>query len=194
MGNRAVFLDRDGTINEEMGYINHVDRFVLLPRVPEAIKLLKGHGFKVILVTNQAGAARGYFPASLIEEIHQLLQKQLKAHAAELDGIYYCPHHPQATVPAYRQNCLCRKPKPGLVYKAQADFDLDLNKCYVVGDRFKDIELAHNVGAKGILVLTGYGKGELEYIAPNHSLRPHFVASDLYEAAEWIVKDAHIND
>lgn len=187
MGNRAVFLDRDGTVNEEMGYINHPDRLIILPRVPEAIKLLKKYGFKVIVVTNQAGAAKGYFPVTLIEEIHQLLQSRLKAKNAELDAIYYCPHHPQA-------NCPCRKPKPGLVYKAQADFDLDLNKCYVVGDRLKDIELGHNVGAKGILVLTGYGKGELKYIAPTHPLEPHFVAADLYEAAKWIVKDAHLND
>jgi D-glycero-D-manno-heptose 1,7-bisphosphate phosphatase len=193
MKQRAVFLDRDGTVNEEMGYINHPDRFILLPRVPEAIKLLKEHGFKVILITNQAGVARGYFPESLIKEIHQNLQDTLKKHGTSLDAIYYCPHHPQANVVAYRKDCPCRKPKPGLVYKAQADFDIDLTQSYVVGDRFKDIELAYNVGAKGILVLTGYGKGELKYIAPNHPFKPHFIAVDLYEAAKWIVKDAHFD-
>ena len=191
MPNRAVFLDRDGTINEEMGYINHPDRFIILPQVPEAIRLLKKNNFKVILVSNQAGVAKGYFPIELIEELHQILQEKLLKEDATLDAIYYCPHHPQATVSLYRKDCPCRKPKPGLILKAQKKLNLAVNKSYVVGDRFKDIELAHNVGAKGILILTGYGKGELRYIAPNHPLKPHFIAQNLYQAAQWIIKDAY---
>ncbi len=191
MRSPAVFLDRDGTINEEMGYINHPERFIILPKVVEAIKFLKAHKFKVVVVTNQAGVARGYFPEGLIERIHKLLQAHLKSKGTCLDAIYYCPHHPNALVPEYRKDCPCRKPRPGLVYKAVKDLNLDLDRSYVVGDRFTDIELAHNLGIKGVLVLTGYGKGELEYIAPKHPLRPHFIAKDLYEAACWIVKDAH---
>jgi len=191
MSNQAVFLDRDGTVNEEMGYINHPDRFIILPQVPEAIRLLKKNNFKVILVSNQAGVAKGYFPIELIEEIHQILQERLRKEDATLDAIYYCPHHPQGSVSLYKKDCSCRKPKPGLIYKAQKDFNLAVNKSYVVGDRFKDIELAHNVGAKGILILTGYGKGELRYIAPHHPLKPHFIAQNLYQAAQWIIKDAY---
>ncbi|HDD35416.1 MAG TPA: HAD family hydrolase [Candidatus Desulfofervidus auxilii] len=191
---RAVFLDRDGTINEEMGYINHSERLIILPKVPEALRLLKMHGFKIILITNQSGAAKGYFPLDFIEEINNLLQKKLKEYNVSLDAIYYCPHHPQAVVPALKKDCFCRKPKPGLIKRAQKDFGLELKNCYVIGDRFVDIELAYNVGAKGILVMTGYGKGELKFIAPNHPLKPHFIAKDLLEAATWIIKDANLDD
>jgi D-glycero-D-manno-heptose 1,7-bisphosphate phosphatase len=193
MQNQAIFLDRDGTVNEEMGHINHPDRLIVLPKVPEAIKLLKEKHFKVILITNQSGVAQGYFPIELINEINGLLQKTLAKSNATLDAIYYCPHHPHALISHYRRDCSCRKPKPGLIYKAQTDFNLELKKCYVVGDRFRDIALAHNVGAKGVLVLTGYGKGELKYIAPYHCLNPHFIAQDLYEAAQWIINDAYSN-
>ncbi|MDL1956816.1 MAG: HAD family hydrolase [Candidatus Desulfofervidus auxilii] len=192
--NQAVFLDRDGTINEEMGYINHPDRLIILPKVPEAIRLLKEHHFKVILITNQSGAAKGYFPLSFIEEIHALLQEKLNKYGANLDAIYYCPHHPEAVIPELRKNCFCRKPNPGLIYQAQKEFDLDLKKSYTVGDRFIDIELAYKAGTKSILVMTGYGKGELKFIAPKHPLTPHFIAKDLYEAAKWIIKDAGLND
>lgn len=193
MKNFAVFLDRDGTINEEMGYINHLDRFIILPGAIEAIKLLKRHNFKVIVTSNQTGVAMGYFPESLIEKIHNHLKNILAENGTYLDAIYYCPHHPQAKVAAYSKDCPCRKPKTGLILKAKEEFNLDLKRCYVVGDKFIDIEFAHNAGLKGILVLTGYGKGELRWAAYKHSLKPNFVAKDLYQAAKWIINE-HLND
>ena len=187
MGHPAVFLDRDGTINEEMGYVNHLERFVLLPRVGQAIRLLNENGLKAVVVTNQSGVARGYFPESLVHQIHHKMQDLLKTEGAQIDGIYYCPHHPEAGNPPYRQKCRCRKPAPGLVEEAVKDLDIDCSKSYVIGDRGLDIEFAHRIGAKGILVLTGYGKGEWEFLRDQWSVKPDHVAPDLYEAVQWIL-------
>ena len=188
MANSAVFLDRDGTINEEMGYVNHLDRFVLLPRVGQAIRLLNENGLKAVVVTNQSGVARGYFPESLVHQIHHKMRDLLKIEGAQIDGIYYCPHHPEAGNPPYRQKCRCRKPAPGLVEEAVRDLDIDCSKSYVIGDRGLDIEFAHQIGAKGILVLTGYGKGEWEYLRDQWSAKPEHVAPDLYEAVQWVLQ------
>ena len=179
----AVFLDRDGTINEEMGYINHPDRFRLLPGSAEAIALLNQAGLLVVVATNQSGAARKYFPASLISQIHTLMLQMLAQQKASINAIYICQHAPD-------ENCLCRKPKPGLLHQAAKDLNIDLERSYVVGDRFNDIHLAANVGAKGILVLTGYGRGELEYYQGERLAEPHYIATDLLDAAAWILKDA----
>jgi D-glycero-D-manno-heptose 1,7-bisphosphate phosphatase len=189
MGHRAVFLDRDGTINEEVGYVNHLERFILLPRVGEAIRLLNDHGLKTVVVTNQSGVARGYFPESLIPLVHERMQAILNEKGARLDGIYYCPHHPDAGDPPYRQRCRCRKPETGLVEEASKALDLDCSRSYMVGDRGKDLEFAHRIGAKGILVLTGYGKGEWEYCRGQWGVTPDHVARDLYDAAEWILQE-----
>lgn len=188
MGNKAVFLDRDGTINEEVGYVNHIDRFKLLPRVSEAIRLLNQNGIKVIVITNQSGVARGYFPESLILEVHQKMEELLRKKGAYVDAIYYCPHHPREGVPPYRQVCNCRKPETGLINKAVETFDIDCRRSYMIGDRGVDIEFGHKIGAKSILVLTGYGKGEWEYNRDQWREKPDYVAADLYEAVEWIIK------
>ena len=182
MSHAAVFLDRDGVINEEMGYINHLSRFRLLPQAVPAIRRLNAAGVKVVVVTNQSGAARGYFPASLVEEIHANLQKILAAGGAHLDGLYTCLHGPD-------EGCACRKPKPTLIQQAARDLDLDLARSYAVGDRYKDIETAANANVKGILVLTGYGRGEYDYLRPAQKVQPVFVAPDLEAAVEWILQD-----
>lgn len=179
---RAVFLDRDGTINEEMGYINHLSRFRLLPGAGEAIGLLNQAGLKVVVATNQSGVARKYFPASLIDRVHGVMLELLAQQGARLDGIYVCQHGPEA-------GCDCRKPRPGLLLQAANDLHLDLSTCYVVGDRFNDLHLAAQVGGKGILVLTGYGRGELENFQGERLVTPHFIAADLLEAAAWIIRD-----
>lgn len=179
---RAVFLDRDGVINEEMGYINHLSRFRLLPGVGEAIALLKAHGLKVVVVTNQSGVARKYFPASFVAQVHQHLRDLLRPQGAEPDAIYVCTHAPE-------DNCPCRKPKPGLLLQAAAELELDLARSYLVGDRFNDLETAARVGAKGILVLTGYGRGELENYQGERRVTPAYIAADLLAAARWIVAD-----
>jgi D-glycero-D-manno-heptose 1,7-bisphosphate phosphatase len=187
MGHKVVFLDRDGTINEQMGYVNHIERFVLLPRVGEAIRLLNQHQFKAVVVTNQSGVARGYFPETLVQQVHQKMQDLLRSAGAHLDGIYYCPHHPDAGSPPYRQRCRCRKPGPGMIEEAVKDLDLDAAQGYIIGDRGNDIEFGHQFGARGILVLTGYGKGEWEYLRARWKVQPDHVAQDLYEAVQWIL-------
>lgn len=187
MAYKTVFLDRDGTLNEEMGYLNHIERFTLLPRVAQSIRLLNQHEFKTVVITNQSGVARGYFPESLIHLVHKKMEKLLSMGGAHLDGIYYCPHHPDVGNPPYRQRCRCRKPETGLVEDAVRELDLDCSQSYMIGDRGVDIEFGHLIGAKGILVLTGYGKGEWEYFRDQWKVKPDHVASDLYEAVQWIL-------
>jgi D-glycero-D-manno-heptose 1,7-bisphosphate phosphatase len=182
MKNIAVFLDRDGTINEEMGYINHLNRFVLLPGAALAIRFLNEAGVKVVVITNQSGAARGYFAPSLVDEVHEKLTALLAAQGARVDAIYSCLHGPD-------ECCACRKPKPGLIEQAAHDLNLDLSSSYLVGDRYKDMETARNAGVKGLLVLTGYGRGEYEHQATSWPVPPAHVAGDLLEAAAWIVED-----
>jgi D-glycero-D-manno-heptose 1,7-bisphosphate phosphatase len=183
----AVFVDRDGTINEQMGYINHPNRFVILPGVPEAVGLLNRNNYLVIVISNQSGVARGYFPMTLVHEVHDFLKTDLKEKGGTVDGIYFCPHHPQGIVPEYRCDCNCRKPKTGLIEQAQKVFDIDMSKSFMVGDRYLDIELAHRINVKGILVKTGYGLGEIEYVLPGRQ-KPAYIAEDLFRAANWIVK------
>jgi D-glycero-D-manno-heptose 1,7-bisphosphate phosphatase len=185
--NRAVFLDRDGTINEEVGYITHVDRLTLLPRTAGAIKLINANGFKAVVVTNQSGVARGMFPESLVEEVHRRLEDLLRADGAYLDGIYYCPHHPDFGPPEYRKRCTCRKPGTGMIERACNDLGIDPTRSYMIGDRITDVEFAHKIGAKGILVLTGYGKGELTCRDGQWREKAGFIARDLYDAVGWII-------
>lgn len=180
-GRPAVFLDRDGTINEEMGYINHVSRFRLFPEAGPAIRRLNETGFKVVVVTNQSGAARGYFPASLVEEVHSQMQTLLAAQGARVDAIYTCLHGPDA-------GCSCRKPQPGLLLQAAQELNLDLSRSYLVGDRYKDMETAAKAGVQGILVLTGYGLGEYEHFHHANPAPPLHVAPNLLEAAEFIIR------
>ncbi len=183
----AVFLDRDGTINEEMGYINHLERFVLLPGTAAAIRRINESGLKAVVVTNQSGAARGYFPAELIDQVHDKMRGLLQQEGVYLDGIYMCVHAPPGE--GEGGGCDCRKPDTGLMRQAAEDLQLDLNRSYVVGDRFKDVEMARNAGAKAVLVLTGYGRGELGFLGPTRKVEPDFVAEDLAEAVEWILSD-----
>lgn len=182
MSNIAVFLDRDGTINEEMGYINHLSRFVLLPRTAAAIRLLNDAGLQVVVITNQSGAARGYFVPALVDEVHAKLTQMLADEGARVDAIYACLHGPD-------EGCACRKPKPGLMQQASRDLDLDLTRSYLVGDRYKDMETAQNAGVKGVLVLTGYGRGEYEHQSRTWPTPPAYVAEDLLDAAEWILSE-----
>ncbi|MFP4036478.1 MAG: D-glycero-alpha-D-manno-heptose-1,7-bisphosphate 7-phosphatase [Desulfobacteraceae bacterium] len=188
VGVPAVFLDRDGTINEQMGYVNHPSRFVLLPNSARAIRRLNQGGVLVIVISNQSGVARGYFPLSLVHRIHDIMKEMLAAQGAGVDEILFCPHHPLGEVPEYAVNCRCRKPMPGLVEKARRRFDVDMKRSFVVGDRCSDVELARRCGLTGVLVETGYGLGELEYVLPARGLKPDHVASDLDAAVTWILE------
>ena len=177
----AVFLDRDGTIAEEMGYLNHLSRFRMFPFVAEAVRRLNEAGLAVVVVTNQSGVGRGYFPESLVHEIHELMRRQLTNEGARIDAIYYCPH-------TSGENCGCRKPKTGMLEKAALEHSLDLQRSFVVGDRYGDVELAEKIGARSILVRTGYGEGELAWRSAKWPSQPDFVAQDLSDAAEWILR------
>ncbi len=183
----AVFLDRDGTINEQMGYINHIDRFVLLPGVAAAIGRLNRAGLAVVVVTNQSGLARGYFPPQLLDEVHDRMIRELAVQGASLDGIYVCPHHPEAKEPQYRRRCDCRKPRTGLIRQAARELNLDLERSFMVGDRWSDLKCAVRAGVCPVLVLTGYGRGDLEYIGPGQAIQPACIAPTLEEAVDWIL-------
>lgn len=177
----AVFLDRDGTIAEEVGYLNHVSRFRMFPFAAAAVRRLNNAGLPVIVVTNQSGVGRGYFPESLVHEVHREMERQLAAAGARLDAIYYCAH-------ASAEECNCRKPRTGMVERAAQDHGLSLAESFVVGDRYGDIELAHNIGARGVLVRTGYGEGDLAWNSPKWPKAPDFVAGTLLDAADWILE------
>jgi len=183
---KAVFLDRDGTINEEMGYINHVSRFKIFNYVPQAIRLLNEAGYKVIVVTNQSGVARGYFSEELVNKLHQSLIEKVKESSAEIDKIYYCPHHPTEGLRKYRLDCECRKPKTGMIEKARREFNLDMSSSYLIGDRYKDIVFGKKTGLHSIIVLTGYGRGEYTYQRGSWKIRPDHISENLLEAAKYI--------
>jgi D-glycero-D-manno-heptose 1,7-bisphosphate phosphatase len=182
----AVFLDRDGTINEEMGYINHPSRFCVFPFVPEAICLLNKLDMLVVIITNQSGVARGYFTESLVIQIHNLLKNYLLEHNAYFDAIYYCPHHPVEGKGKYKKDCECRKPKPGMVLRAVKELNIDLRRSYLIGDRYKDIEFADKLNLKSGLVMTGYGRGEYEYQRHLWKLKPDIVGENLLEIVKVI--------
>ena len=183
----AVFIDRDGTLTEEVGYVNHPSRLRLLPRSAEAIRRLNEAGVAAVVVTNQAGIARGYFSEEVMNAVHEQLVGQLKDADAHLDGLYVCPHHPTEGLPPFRADCDCRKPKPGLLLRAAHDLDLDLSGSSMVGDKASDLLVARPVGARAILVLTGYGLGEWEYRRAHFPLAPDHVAADLLDAVEWVI-------
>lgn len=185
--NRAVFIDRDGTISEEVGYINHPSRFRVFDYSAEAIKLLNNSGRLAVVVTNQAGVARGYFDEAMIQTVHRRLGEDLASGGAKLDAIYYCAHHPSVGEPPYRFDCDCRKPKPGLIQRAAKDFDVDLAASWMIGDRYSDIELAHNAGVNSAFVLSGYGRGEWEHQRASWTMQPELVAETLLEAVKRIV-------
>ena len=184
----AVFLDRDGTINEQMGYLNHISRFHLLPNAAQGIKFLNEHKIPVVVVSNQSGLARGYFPKALVDNVHDKMTKLLAGQGAQVDAIYICPHHPEAKEDKYRQACNCRKPKTGMLEQAAAELNIDLKKSFLVGDRWTDLKCAGNAGCTPVLVLTGYGRGDYEYIGPGEEIQPEFVGVDLLETAEWIIR------
>jgi D-glycero-D-manno-heptose 1,7-bisphosphate phosphatase len=177
----AVFVDRDGTVCEEVGYLNHVSRFRMFPFVAAALRRLNEAGYPVIVVSNQSGVARGYFPESLLDEVTQSMTQQLSQAGAKVDAVYYCPH-------ASSENCVCRKPKPGMLERAAREHGIDLQRSFVVGDRYIDVELARNAHARGVLVRTGYGEGELAWHEAKWPTPPHFVATDLAGAVDWILR------
>lgn len=179
---RAVFLDRDGTICEEMGYVNHVDRLQIFPYAAAAIRHLNEAEIPVIVVTNQSGVARGIFPESLVHEVHNKMVAELASGGARVDAIYFCPHKTEDA-------CECRKPNPGLLERAACEHGLDLAASWIVGDRYADLEMGYAAGGRGILVMTGYGRGEYELHRSRWPRQPDALAEDLAEAVQHILND-----
>jgi len=186
--NKAAFLDKDGTINEDVGYLDDPNKLVLLPRAAEAIKRLNEHGFKVIIISNQSGIAKGILTEDILQTIDKKLQKELLKLGAYVDAIYYCPHHPEHGLYPYKKVCQCRKPHPGLVKRAEKEHNIDLKSSYFVGDKLSDIETGKAVGIKTILVLTGKGK-ETKQEQGFSENKPDYEAPDLFHAVNWIIED-----
>ncbi|MFQ5723755.1 MAG: D-glycero-alpha-D-manno-heptose-1,7-bisphosphate 7-phosphatase, partial [Terriglobia bacterium] len=184
---RAVFLDRDGTVADEVGYVNHLSRFRLYPWSAAAIKKLNDAGLAAVVVTNQAGVARGYFPEELIQQVNQRMVAELAAGGAKLDGVYYCPHHPDVGQPPYRQRCHCRKPQPGMIERAVQELNLSLPGSVLITDRYMEVEMAHRLGLRAALVLSGYGRGEYEYQRSRWPRPPDWLAENLLDAVDKIL-------
>ncbi len=184
----VVFLDRDGTLNEEIGYIRKVDDLQLIKGAGLAVKKLNEKGVAAVLVTNQSGAARGYYPETHIHTLNERLLMLLKNEGAFLDDVYYCPHLPEGDVEEFSFECQCRKPAVGMVEQALEEHpEFDPKRAFVVGDKATDVELAHNCGARGVLVKTGYGEAVLkgEYQNP---VEADYEAGSIVEAVEWILE------
>ena len=182
----AIFLDRDGTLNEDVGHLDRLERLRLFPWSLDAVRFLRRAGYAVVVVTNQGGVARGFVTESFVEEVRRVLDRGLAAIGERLDGHYFCPHEPHAAVAAYRRECECRKPRPGLLHRAARDLGLDLGRSVVIGDKWSDVGLARAVGARGVLVRTGYGRGQER--EPSAGLRPDAVADTLMDAAGWVLR------
>jgi D-glycero-D-manno-heptose 1,7-bisphosphate phosphatase len=185
---RAVFLDRDGTVNEEVGYLRDLSELRLIAGAGAAIRRLNEAGLKVVLVTNQSGVARGYFPESLVHEAHELLDRMLRKEGARIDAVYYCPHHPTAGNSSYTVACDCRKPGTGLIDRAARDLGIDVKGSFVVGDKWSDVELGQRAGARSILVKSGFAPDDPGNVRPAHVNDPDFIAHTILEAAEWIIQ------
>ena len=186
----AVFLDRDGTLIEERGYLSKLEDIALFEDTPAALRRLREAGFALVVVTNQAGIARGYFDEAFVQKAHRYLGEMLAAEGIVIDGYYYCPHHPDGLVPEYSRVCRCRKPAPGMVEQAARDLGLDIDRSFVVGDKWLDVELATNAGAHGILVRTGYGAGDEQRPELRNAIA---IVDTILDAANEIVRrTAHI--
>lgn len=185
MATPAVFLDRDGTMIRDVGYLARAEDVEWFPFSLDAIRLLNRAGFAVVVVTNQGGVGLGLFTEDFVRDVHRRLDADVVASGGRVAAWLHCPHHPRSSTPSLAGPCECRKPSPGLVHQAQRELDLDVSRSFVVGDKWSDVDLARQAGARGILVRTGYGEGELARAAG----RPpaSHVASDLMAATTWIL-------
>jgi D-glycero-D-manno-heptose 1,7-bisphosphate phosphatase len=182
---RAVFVDRDGTIIEDTGYISSSKEVSFIPGSIAAVKRLNQAGFQVIVITNQSGVARGIFSEDRLQTVDKHIQKHVLSGGAHIDAFYYCPHHPEHGVYPYRQACECRKPEPGLIKKAAREHQIDLSRSFMVGDHSCDIQAGKKAGVRTVFVLTGHGSREKEKLAE----RPDHTAANLSAAVDWILKE-----
>ena len=174
--NKAIFLDRDGVINKEVSHLSDPDKFVFIEGSIEALKIFKALGYLVIVITNQAGIARGLFNQETLNKIHKKMKRILNENNVIIDDIFYCPHHPEFT-----GSCNCRKPKPGMIISAREKYNINLNESFMVGDTLGDIEAGFNAKCKTIMVMTGYGEEEKCKI---DKVKPDFIFNNLLEFAK----------
>ncbi|MHB8095781.1 MAG: D-glycero-alpha-D-manno-heptose-1,7-bisphosphate 7-phosphatase [Candidatus Aminicenantales bacterium] len=184
---RAVFLDRDGTVNEDVGYPGTFEQIRIYPASFEAVRRINRAGLAAVIVTNQSGVGRGFFSEEALRALHEKMKAAFLAESARLDEILYCPHFPTSSSPEYDMACACRKPSPGMAAKAREAFDLDLEGSYMVGDKVEDIRFGMNIGATPILVRTGYGNGTVLRLK-EEGIEPAHIAADIGEAVEWILR------
>ncbi|NHI92311.1 MAG: D-glycero-beta-D-manno-heptose 1,7-bisphosphate 7-phosphatase [Candidatus Lokiarchaeota archaeon] len=183
--NKAIFLDRDGVINKDIEYLDDYNKFIFLPKVFDAIRLLNQNGYKVIIITNQSGVARGFFTEEKLNLIHEKMTEDIQKNNARIDSIYYCPHHPDFGSAQYKKDCECRKPKIGLILKAKKDFNIDLSHSFFVGDKITDIVTGVNARCKTILISDDSKKSKSEIETMN--LKVDYITKDLFDAVTWIL-------
>ncbi|MEE2839017.1 MAG: HAD family hydrolase [Acidobacteriota bacterium] len=198
MGNqRAIFLDRDGTLNEEVGHLRRTEDLRIYPEALEAVRKINQSGALTIVITNQSAIARGFLDEEELGDLHGFLQEEFRREGARIDGFYYCPHHPDAGTGAYTQECTCRKPQPGMLIRAARELHLEIATSFMIGDKLDEVEAGHRAGCRSVLLKTGYGEGELrvldqgEFSAPFEEVslrRPVHVAENVLKAVDWIME------
>lgn len=187
MKKRAVFLDRDGTINKDVGYPDSYKKINIYSYSYEAVKKIKQAGFLAVIITNQSGVGRGLIKEESLKDIHVKMREAFARRGISIDGIYYCPHYALSENPEYKDECGCRKPQPGMAMQAAADLDIDTAHSYMIGDKVEDILFGINIKAKPILVLTGYGNTSKKQLEEK-GVHPAYIAKTLLAAAEWIAQ------
>jgi D-glycero-D-manno-heptose 1,7-bisphosphate phosphatase len=187
MKRKAIFLDRDGTLNKDVGYPNSFDAIEIYPYSYPAVRRINQSGLLAVVVTNQSGIGRGLIEEQRLVEIHQKMRDLFDTNNARLDAFYYCPHYIHSQDPRYRKDCACRKPNPGMALQASEDLDIDLKGSYMVGDKTEDIEFGMAIDAVPILILTGHGQKALRKLAEK-GVQPAHVAQNLLKAVDWILK------
>jgi D-glycero-D-manno-heptose 1,7-bisphosphate phosphatase len=186
MSRPAVFLDRDGTLIEERGFIDRLDMVTMYPWTGDALRLLTRAGFAAVVVTNQSALARGMIEETFLHEVHRAIDAKITAAGGAIDRYYYCPHLPNASVEKYRQTCRCRKPGPGLIEQACRDLDLDPARSVTIGDRWRDIGAGFAAGTRTVLVRSGHGAHEVN--VPSDGVRADVILNNLMEAVGWILR------
>jgi D-glycero-D-manno-heptose 1,7-bisphosphate phosphatase len=184
----AVFLDRDGTLSEERGFIDRLELLEIFPWTSDAIRLLNRAGFAVVVVTNQSAIGRGIIDLPFLQTVHDAFDRHLAQSGARVDRYYYCPHHPDARLPEYRMVCRCRKPGPGMIEQATTELGLDPSRSFMVGDRLIDVACGHAAGVRSLLVRSGHSAHRGE--APPGLSEPDAILNNLMEAVGWILRSS----
>ncbi len=184
---KVIFLDRDGTLNEEVNYLHRKEDLRILPGVMEAVKAFRDRGFKIVVVTNQAGVARGYYNEETVDELHRYMNEQFRAQGAGIDAFFFCPHHPEHGIGEYKKLCHCRKPETGMFERAERLFAVDKAASWLIGDKLIDVPAGRNSGVRTVLVGTGYGAEERRKAVSD--LPYDFYAETLMDAARMILNE-----